>query len=141
MTERRADAAERDAEDRFIAAYLASRVGASFSGRISGVTRFGLFVTLDETGADGMVPISTLPSDYYVHEEARHRLVGRDSGRGYVLGDAVEVRLAEADMVTGGLIFGLLEDEGGTRARVGHRSSSRAGKARAARGGRRPRHR
>ena len=141
MTERRADAAERDAEDRFIAAYLASRVGASFSGRISGVTRFGLFVTLDETGADGLVPISTLPSDYYVHEEARHRLVGRDSGRGYVLGEAVEVRLAEADMVTGGLIFGLLEDEGGTRARVGHRSSSRAGKARAARGGRRPRHR
>ena len=109
MTERRADAAERDAEDRFVAAFLASRVGASFSGRISGVTRFGLFVALDDTGADGLVPISTLPSDYYIHEEARHRLVGRQSGRVYLLGDAVEVRLAEADMVTGGLIFELLE--------------------------------
>jgi ribonuclease R len=109
MTERRADAAEREAEDRYIAAYLVSRVGASFAGRIGGVTRFGLFVTLEETGADGLVPIRTLPSDYYVHDEQRHRLVGRSSGRIYVLGDPVEVRLAEADMVTGGLLLELLE--------------------------------
>ncbi len=133
MTERRADAAERDAEDRFIAAYLASRVGARFSGRISGVTRFGLFVTLDETGADGLVPIRTLPSDYYVHEEARHRLVGRNSGRGYVLGDAVKVRLAEADMVTGGLIFELLEEASPKRVRMGPKASSRSRMARTAR--------
>jgi ribonuclease R len=137
MTERRADAAERDAEDRFIAAYLASRVGASFSGRISGVTRFGLFVTLDETGADGLVPIRTLPSDYYVHEEARHRLVGRNSGRVYVLGDAVEVRLAEADMVTGGLIFELLEEASPKRVRTGPKASSRSRIARTAQAGRR----
>ena len=126
MTERRADAAERDAEDRFIAAYLASRVGASFGGRISGVTRFGLFVTLDETDADGLVPIRTLPSDYYIHEEARHRLVGRDSGRAYVLGDAVEVRLAEADMVTGGLVFELLAEAIPRRAQKGQSGPSRA---------------
>jgi ribonuclease R len=110
MTERRSDAAERDAQDRFVAAFLAARVGASFEGRISGVTRFGLFVTLNDTGADGLVPIRTLPADFYVHEEARHRLVGRSSGRVYLLGNAVEVRLSEADMVTGGLIFELLEE-------------------------------
>jgi ribonuclease R len=113
MTERRADAAERDAEDRYMAAYLVSRVGATFPGRIGGVTRFGLFVTLDETGADGLVPIRSLvPNDYYVHDEPRHRLVGRSSGRIYVLGDAVEVRLREADMVTGGLLLELIEADG-----------------------------
>ena len=62
-TERRAAAAERDAVDRFTAAFLAERVGTVQKGRIGGVTRFGLFVTLDETGADGLVPISSLPDD------------------------------------------------------------------------------
>jgi ribonuclease R len=113
MTERRAASAERDAQDRFVAAYLSDRVGASFQGRISGVTRFGLFITLDQTGADGLVPIRTLPSDYYIHDEARHRLVGRSSGRTYVLGDPIEVRLAEADAITGGLLLELLD--GGER--------------------------
>lgn len=112
MTERRAAAAERDAQDRFIASYLADKVGASFAGRISGVTHFGLFVTLNETGADGLVPIRSLPSDYYFHDEARHRLVGRQRGRIYVLGDAVEARLAEVDMVTGGVVLELLEGAG-----------------------------
>lgn len=113
MTERRAAAAERDAQDRFVAAFLSDRVGANFAGRISGVTRFGLFITLDQTGADGLVPIRTLPSDYYIHDEARHRLVGRSSGRTYVLGDPIEVRLAEADAITGGLLLELLD--GGAR--------------------------
>ena len=138
MTERRADAAERDAEDRYMAAYLASRVGASFSGRVSGVTRFGLFVTLDETGADGLVPISTLPSNYYIHEEARHRLVGRESGRTYVLGDAIEVRLAEADMVTGGLIFEILQDALSRRVRSARRATNRPRMMRMARARGRP---
>jgi len=115
MTERRADAAERDAEDRYVAAFLVPKVGASFAGRISGVTRFGLFVTLEETGADGLVPISTLPDDYYIHEELRHRLVGRASGRSFTLGESVEVRLAEADIVTGGLIFEILGETGAGR--------------------------
>ena len=104
-TERRAAAAERDAVDRFTAAYLAERVGAVMPGRISGVTRFGLFVTLDESGADGLVPISTLPDDYYEHDEAGHRLVGRSSGLVFRLGDLVEARLLEANPLTGGIIF------------------------------------
>ena len=109
MTERRAAVAERDANDRYTASFLADRVGANFSGVVNGVTRFGLFITLDETGADGLVPISSLPDDFYVHDEARHRLVGRRSKRVYSLGEAVEVRLAEANPVTGGLIFQLLD--------------------------------
>jgi len=119
MTERRAAAAERDAQDRFVAGFLASRVGASFAGRINGVTRFGLFVTLDQTGADGLVPIRTLPSDYYIHDETRHRLIGRRSGRTFVLGDPVEVRLAEADTVTGGLLLELADGGAESRSRPG----------------------
>ncbi len=111
QTERRAAAAERSAIDRYTAAYLAARVGASFAGRINGVTRFGLFITLEESGADGLVPIGSLPGDYYHHEEAQHRLVGRRSGRIYRLGDPVTVRLAEANPVTGGLIMKIIEGE------------------------------
>ena len=108
-TERRAAAAERDAVNRFTAAYLADRVGASFEGVINGVTRFGLFVTLSETGADGLVPISSLPGDYYLHDEAGHRLVGRQTGHAYRLGDPVEARLAEADPMTGSLVLELMD--------------------------------
>ncbi|HEV8014246.1 MAG TPA: ribonuclease R [Stellaceae bacterium] len=111
MTERRAAAAERNAADRYIAAYLADRVGAQFAGRINGVTRAGLFVTLAETGADGLIPIRSLPADYYHHDEARHRLVGRRFGRSFSLGEPVTVRLAEANTVTGSLRFDLVPDD------------------------------
>jgi ribonuclease R len=111
MTERRAAAAERNAADRYIAAYLADRVGAQFSGRVNGVTRAGLFVTLAETGADGLIPIRTLPEDYYDHDEARHRLVGRRSRRSFSLGETVTVRLAEANTITGSLRFELVPDD------------------------------
>lgn len=108
-TERRAAAAERDAEERYLSAYLADRIGERFSGIINGVSRFGLFVVLDETGAEGLVPISTLPGDYYVYEEDRHRLFGSSTGRAYTLGERVELILAEAAPVTGGLLFHLLD--------------------------------
>ncbi len=112
VAERRAEAAERDAVDRFTAAFLAERLGSTFTGHVSGVTRFGLFVTLEETGADGLVPIGTLGQDYYDHDEARHSLVGRRHGEVFRLGDEVEVRLAEADPITGGLKLELLMDRG-----------------------------
>ncbi len=108
QAERRAVAAERDALDRFAAAYLAAKVGATFAGRISGVTRFGLFVTLDETGADGLVPMRSLTDDSYRHDLRQHRLVGRTTGRGYALGQSVQVRLVEADPVSGSLVLMLL---------------------------------
>ena len=78
---------------------------------MTGVTRFGLFVALDETGADGLLPMSSLPDDYYVHIEAEHRLVGRRWGRTYSLGERLAVRLAEANPITGGLILDLAEFE------------------------------
>ena len=115
MTERRAAEAERESLDRFTASYLAERVGATFQGRISGVARFGLFIRLDETGADGIVPISSLPNDYYTHEENRHRLVGRRTGRIYRLADRVTVRLVEASGMTGSTVFQLIDESTPTR--------------------------
>jgi ribonuclease R len=126
ITERRAAAAERNAMDRYTAAYLAEQVGADFAGRINGVTRAGLFVTLADSGADGLVPMSNLPRDYYDHDAAHHRLVGQRWGRVYRLGDRVTVRLVEADTVTGSLAFLLLDDEGrepGQRQRADHKGS------------------
>ena len=117
-TERRAAAAERDAVDRYVAAFLAERVGEVFVGGITGVTRFGLFVMLKDSGGSGIVPISSLPSDYYDHDEHRHSLVGRRWGRVYRLGETVAVRLVEAKPITGGLTLQLIEDEAAADERI-----------------------
>ncbi|MBX9616439.1 MAG: ribonuclease R [Caulobacteraceae bacterium] len=110
QTERRSMAAERDAMDRYIAAFLEDRVGATFPGRITGVTRFGLFIRLDETGADGLVPVSSLGNEYFTHDDRAHALVGERSGQRYTLGRRVEVKLKEATPITGGLLFEMLSD-------------------------------
>jgi ribonuclease R len=109
-TERRAQAAEREAVDRFTAAFLKDSLGTIVQGRITGVTRFGLFVQMSETGADGLVPISTLPQDFYDHRAEEHRLVGRRWGRSYRLGDRVQARLVEANPLTGGLVLELVTE-------------------------------
>lgn len=109
-TERRSMAAERDAMDRYIAAFLEDHVGATFSGRITGVTRFGLFVRLDETGADGLVPVSTLGSEYFTHDDRAHALVGERTGKRFTLGRRVEVKLMEATPVTGGLVLEMISE-------------------------------
>jgi ribonuclease R len=106
--ERRAMAAEREATGRYIASYLSEHVGNTFGARISGVTRFGLFLRLDETGADGFVPIRQLGNEYFVHDEKAHALVGRESGGRYTLGQAVKAELMEATPLTGGLLFEML---------------------------------
>ncbi|PGH53224.1 ribonuclease R [Azospirillum palustre] len=108
-TERRAATAERDAVDRYTAAFLADRIGDRFSGRISGVSRFGLFVRLDESGADGLVPASSLPDDRYDHDENAHALVGQRTGRTYRLSSPVKVVLVEADPVSGSTLFRLAD--------------------------------
>jgi ribonuclease R len=105
MTERRSMAAERDAIDRYLAIFLADRVGATFAGRISGVTRAGLFVRLAENGADGFCPAARLGEEYWAHDEAHGALVGQRSGRRYEMGMEVEVKLLEATPITGGLLF------------------------------------
>ncbi len=108
--ERRAMAAEREANDRYLSAFLEARVGASFNARIRGVTRFGLFVMLDETGADGFIPIRNLGNEYYRYEEAMHCVIGSASGGVFRLGQEVRVKLAEATPLTGGLRFDMLSN-------------------------------
>jgi ribonuclease R len=107
-TERRSMAAERDTTDRYLAAFLSDRVGATFTGRISGIARFGAFVKLDETGADGLLPIRSLGSEYFHHDAEGQTLMGAESGLVIGIGDKVEVRLAEAVPVTGGLTLELV---------------------------------
>ena len=109
-TERRAMAAERDSVDRYVAAFMEDRVGAVFEGRIASVTRFGLFVRLADTGADGLLPMRSLGFEFFRHDEKRHALVGDRTGKAYRLGDKIAVRLAEAAPLTGGLRFELADD-------------------------------
>jgi ribonuclease R len=73
------------------------------------VTRFGLFVTVHGNGASGLIPLSSLPDDYWMHDEATQSLVGRRTHRRFALADELSVRLAEATPITGGLIFGLAD--------------------------------
>ena len=122
--ERRSMAAERDTIDRYLAAYLSDRVGMTFTGRISGVQRFGLFVKLDETGADGLVPIREVGREFFHFDADSQTLMGADTGLMIGVGQRVTVRLAEAVPVTGGLVLELLEIEGGNL------PSGRAGKKR-----------
>ncbi len=124
-TERRAMKAERETTDRLIAHFLADKIGARFQGRISGVTKVGLFVKLTETGADGLVPIRTLGSEYFNYDEARHALIGTRSGAMYRLGDVVDVRLVEAAPIAGALRFEMLS-EGNTAPRRGRREHGRS---------------
>ncbi len=113
-TERRSMAAERDTTDRYLAAYLSDRVGADLTGRISGIQRFGAFVKLDETGADGLIPIRSIGHEYFHFDAEAQTLQGSDTGIVIGLGQKVTVRLAEAVPVTGGLMLELLSIDGAT---------------------------
>ena len=119
--ERRAMAAERETQDRLIAAHLASRIGASFRARIAGVTKSGLFVKLVDTGADGFIPAATLGADYFRFEEANRSLVGTRTGETFRLGDSVEVRLVEAAPFAGALRFEMVSRGGSTQRRKARR--------------------
>jgi ribonuclease R len=112
--ERRSMAAERDTTDRYLAAFLADRVGSTFAGRISGVQRFGLFVRLDETGADGLIPIRAVGREFFHYDEGSQTLMGADTGLTIGIGQRVVVKLAEAVPVTGGLVLELVEIDGAT---------------------------
>ena len=135
-TERRSMAAERDTTDRYLAAYLADRVGSEFGGRISGVTRFGCFVKLNETGADGLIPIRSLGREFFHFDANSQTLMGSETGLKIGIGQRVTVRLAEAVPVTGGLMLELLEVDGtalpgGPSAKRGKFAPRRPGPARA----------
>jgi ribonuclease R len=122
-TERRSMVAERDTTDRYLAAYLADRQGAEFTGRVAGVARFGIFVKLDENGADGLIPVSSLGTEYFRYDETNRRLTGERSGKSISAGARATVRLAEVTPLTGGLLLELIELEGfGKPARGARRS-------------------
>lgn len=108
--ERRAMAAERESVDRYLAQYMSGRLGETFTAKISGVTRFGLFAVLEHSGADGFIPMSTMGYDYFVLDDKAKRLVGRNTGDTYRLGEEIKVRLVEADKFTGSLRFELMHD-------------------------------
>lgn len=107
--ERRAMEAERETTDRYVAAYLSERVGDIVQTRITGITSFGFFATVETIGGDGLVPISTLGAEYFRHDEAGHRLIGESSGNVYSLGQRLPLRLAEANPASGALRFELPE--------------------------------
>jgi ribonuclease R len=118
-TERRAMKAERETADRLIAHFLADRVGATFDGHISGVTRAGLFVELDETGADGLIPARHIGEEYFRYDEAARAFSG--GAATYRLGDPVTVELVEAAPVAGALRFKLVRQAHATGGRAGHK--------------------
>jgi ribonuclease R len=140
--ERRAMKAERETNDRLIAHHLADRIGASFEGRISGVTRAGLFVKLADTGADGFIPARMIGDEYFRFEEKQHAMVGSASGTSHRLGDQVTVKLVEAAPVAGALRFELLSEArprpGQARRpppgrKIDHRKTKHGGKAQSVR--------
>ncbi len=116
-TERQSAAAERDAVDRYIAAYLENKIGKPFQARISSITKFGIFVRLETYGTDGFVPMHTLLGDYYEYEEETQQLVGRSTGKIYQLGDLLNVRLKESDPITGSLTFHIIDKKAEKRKR------------------------
>ncbi|WP_310214639.1 ribonuclease R [Neorhizobium sp. 2083] len=134
--ERRAMAAERDTINRLIAHHLSERIGEEFVGRISGVTKAGLFVSLPTYGADGFIPISTLGNDYFIYDEAHQALSGEKTGLGYQLGDTVDVRLKQAIPLAGALQFEMLSE--GKKLPTATRSFHKSGRRGRAQPGTRP---
>jgi ribonuclease R len=124
--ERRAMAAERDTVDRLVAHHLAGRINEEFDGRVSGVTKSGLFISLPEFGADGFVPVSTLGIDYFIYDEAHQALTGEKTGLGYRLGDNVRVKLVEAIPLAGALRFEMVSE--GRKMPTAVRSFHKAGR-------------
>ena len=99
--------AERTAADRYLSAFMSDQIGDCFKGQISGVSRAGLFVKLDDTGADGLVPISRLGAERFFVDDDKLSLVGGTSGTVFRIGQPVEIRLMEATPLQGGLLFSL----------------------------------
>jgi ribonuclease R len=128
MTERRAMAAERDSTDRYVAAFMEDRIGQTFDARVSGVTRFGLFVRLADSGADGLIPIRSLGSDFFHHDEKAQALVGQRTRVRYGMGDVLAVKLVEAAPITGGLRFSLADGSGEPPRRGGKPQPGKPGK-------------
>jgi ribonuclease R len=137
-TERKAMEAERRAFERLVALFLADRIGAVFPARVTTTVYFGLFVTLDETGADGLVPVSSLGDEAFQLDERHQALVGQRTGESFALGDRVKVELVEADPVQGTLLFRLDAHEPGRGAQLARATWKKVGPRKAGTRMRRP---
>ena len=129
-TERKAVDAERRAHARYVALFMEDRQGSRFMGQVTSVQRFGLFITLNDTGAEGLVPVSTLGDDMFLHDERHHALVGERYGETFAMGDAVTVTLKEVDTAKGMLLFQLDEHEPGAVAERARAAWRKGGKPR-----------
>jgi len=131
--ERRAMEAERETVDRYVAAFLADRVGQLVDCRITGVQPFGFFATVEGLGGDGLVPVSTLGDEAFMLDERHQALVGQRTGESFALGDRLKVELVEADPVQGTLLFRLDSHEPGHGAKLAraawHKGGGRKGAA------------
>lgn len=128
LTERRAMEAERDTIDRYVAAWLAGHVGQVFTTRITGVQKFGFFATIVDLGGDGLVPVSSLGREYFRHDEGAHALIGEDTGQTYTVGQVLQLKLAEANPLTGALKFEPVDADGQPIEPRGSRPDMRRGK-------------
>lgn len=124
-TERRSMTAERDTNDRYLASYLSERIGNEMTGHISGIQKFGAFIKLDETGADGLVPVRTMGAEFFHYDPDEQTLMGADTGMKISIGQKVVVRIAEAVPVTGGLELELLSIDGALMPRGPRRAKGR----------------
>ncbi|TVM08125.1 MAG: ribonuclease R [Halomonas sp.] len=111
MAERRADDATRDVESWLKCEFMSDKLGETFEGTIASVTQFGLFVRLDEFYVEGLVHVTSLPSDYYHYEAEKHRLKGERTGTTYRLGDGVTIQVARVDMDDRKIDFSLADDK------------------------------
>jgi ribonuclease R len=131
-TERRAMLAERSAKDRYLSAYLSDKIDRVFEGRVSGLSRSGLFIKLSETGADGFIPISRLGAERFFPDADGLTLSGGTTGAIFRLGMPVRVRLLEATPLVGGLLLELEDSEANTappRRRVSRTATGRTRRA------------
>ncbi|MEN3112796.1 ribonuclease R [Uliginosibacterium paludis] len=125
QTERRADEASRDVETWLKCFYMQDRIGEKYSGVVTAVTSFGIFVTLDELFVEGLVHISDLGADYFHYDEARHALVGERSGQQFRLSDRVSVELVRVDLESRKIDFRLVEGVARPTARLGKTARER----------------
>jgi ribonuclease R len=128
--ERRAMEAERETIDRYVAAWLGTKVGEIVAARITGVQNFGFFATVDGLGGDGLVPVSTLGRERFHYDEAARTLDSELGRVSYWVGQRLDLRLVEANPISGSLRFELPDaaEEGHPQRRCPRRDIRRDGK-------------